>query len=63
MVPQLSLTVGRHSAAVILGTLNGTAPALGPSITGGQSGDSLPVDENSLSIIASGVVELVWGAG
>jgi hypothetical protein len=53
--------VSGHRAAVILGTLNGTAPTLGLSIAGGQSRNSHAVDENSLSVIAGGIIKLIWG--
>lgn len=50
-----------HGAAVILGTLNGTAPTLGLSITGGQSRNTHAVDEDSLSVITGGIIKLVCG--
>jgi hypothetical protein len=52
--------VGADSAAVVLGTLHGAAPALGLAVAGGEGGHRLVVDENGLSVVAGRVVELVY---
>lgn len=55
--------MGGHGAAVLLGTLDGGAPALGLAAAGGEGRDDLAVDADGLGVVAAGVVELVCRRG
>lgn len=55
--------VGGHGAAVLGGTLDGGAPALGLAAAGGEGRDDLTVDADGLGVVAAGVVELVCKRG
>lgn len=55
--------VGGHGTAVLGGTLDGGAPALGLAAAGGQGRDDLAVDADGLGVVAAGVVELVCKRG
>lgn len=53
------LTVSWHGAAVVLGTFNGAAPALGLAAARGESRYDLIIYRHGLRIVAAGIIKLV----
>lgn len=51
--------MGADGAAVILCALNGGTPTLSMTVAGRESGNSVAVDRDGLSVVTSGVIELV----
>lgn len=51
--------MGANGTAVILSTLNGGAPTLSMAVAGRESGNSVAVDRDGLSVVTSGIIELV----
>jgi hypothetical protein len=52
--------VGRHGTAIVLSTLNSTAPALSVTVTGAKGCDLLVVDRDVLGVVSSRIIEFVF---
>lgn len=51
--------MGANGTTVILSALNGGAPTLSMTVAGREGGNSVAVDRDGLSVVTSGVIELV----
>lgn len=55
-----SLTVSTHGTAVVFSALDRAAPALGMSVTRREGRHLLAIDQNSLRVVSTSIVEFVW---